>query len=150
MTAEGIDIEKISPMLAARGYAGLGPHCFWFKAALAPQSGKIACPRSGNDKPCRLDLAPLDGFLTLKHKSAVAPAQFTGESLHADHAGRLVVFQNCSALMHDYMRSVDCVSSRYLKEGRIGLTPLDVRERIGRFAKPGIGLSTLKDQLEVR
>jgi hypothetical protein len=33
-----------------------------FKAALAAQSGKIACPRSGNHKPGRLDLAVLDGF----------------------------------------------------------------------------------------
>src|SRR5262245_21476047 len=33
-----------------------------FKAALAAQPGKITCPRSGNDKPCRLDLAVLDDF----------------------------------------------------------------------------------------
>ena len=33
-----------------------------FKAALAAQPGKITCPRSGNDKPCRLDLAALDDF----------------------------------------------------------------------------------------
>ena len=33
-----------------------------FKATLATQPGEIPCPRSGNDKPCRLDLAVLDDF----------------------------------------------------------------------------------------
>ena len=33
-----------------------------FQATLAAQPGKIACPRSGNDKPCRPDLAVLDDF----------------------------------------------------------------------------------------
>jgi hypothetical protein len=33
-----------------------------FKAALAAQPGKITCPRSGDDKPTRLDLAVLDDF----------------------------------------------------------------------------------------
>src|SRR5437763_1052055 len=33
-----------------------------FKAALAAQPGRITCPRSRNDKPCRLDLAVLDDF----------------------------------------------------------------------------------------
>jgi hypothetical protein len=33
-----------------------------FKAALAAQPGKVTCPRSGNDEPCRLDLAVLDDF----------------------------------------------------------------------------------------
>src|SRR6266498_3444253 len=59
-----------------------------FKAALAAQPGKITCPRSGNDKPCRLDLAVLDDFLTLKHEGALASAQFSAESLHTDEAGQ--------------------------------------------------------------
>src|SRR5262245_17045142 len=33
-----------------------------FKAALATEPGKFTCPRSGNDKPSRLDLAVLDDF----------------------------------------------------------------------------------------
>ena len=33
-----------------------------FKATLAAQAEKITCPRAGNDKPCRLDLAVLDDF----------------------------------------------------------------------------------------
>ena len=33
-----------------------------FKAALATEPGKITCPRSGNDRPSRLDLAVLDDF----------------------------------------------------------------------------------------
>src|SRR5205814_9842703 len=48
-----------------------------FKAALAAYPGKITCPRSGNDKPCRLDLAVLDDFLALKHEGALASAQFS-------------------------------------------------------------------------
>src|SRR5581483_3358923 len=55
-----------------------------FKPALTAQPGKLSCPRSGNDKPCRLDLAVLDDFRTLKHEGALASAQFPMESLHAD------------------------------------------------------------------
>jgi DNA-binding response OmpR family regulator len=62
-----------------------------FEAALAAQPGKITSPRSGNDEPFRIDLAPLDDLRTLKHKGTLASAEFSAESLHADHAGRVIV-----------------------------------------------------------
>jgi hypothetical protein len=58
-----------------------------YKTALASQAGKITCPRSGNNNPCRLDPAVFDGFSTLKHEGAFAFGQFSAESLHADQAG---------------------------------------------------------------
>jgi hypothetical protein len=61
------------------------------RAALAAQPRKITCPRSGNDKPCALDLAVPDDFHTLKHEGSLAPAQFSAESLHADEAGGFIV-----------------------------------------------------------
>jgi hypothetical protein len=62
-----------------------------FKATLAAQPGKITCPRSGNDKPRRLDLPVLDNFQALKHEVTLAPAQFSAESLHTDEVGRMIV-----------------------------------------------------------
>ena len=64
------------------------------KAALPAQPGKITRARSGNNKPCCLDLAIVDDFLTLKHESALASAQFTAEPLHADQTGRMIVAQD--------------------------------------------------------
>src|SRR5215510_2924811 len=65
-----------------------------FKAALAAQPGQIPCPRSGNDKPCRLDPAVLDDFRTLKHEGTYASVQFSAESLHADEARGSIVAQD--------------------------------------------------------
>src|SRR5256885_7410969 len=62
-----------------------------FKAALAAQPGKITGPRSGNDKPRRLDLAVLDDFRPLQHECALASTQCAAESLHADEAGGFVI-----------------------------------------------------------
>jgi hypothetical protein len=47
------------------------------KAALATQAQKIAGARSGNDKPCCLDLAFFDDFGALKHEGALAPTEFS-------------------------------------------------------------------------
>jgi hypothetical protein len=41
---------------------------FAFEAAVAAQAGKIARPRTGNDKSFRADLAILDDFPTGKHE----------------------------------------------------------------------------------
>jgi hypothetical protein len=65
-----------------------------FKAPFAPQPGKLACPRSGNNEPFRLDLAVLDDFRPLKDERALASAQFPADSLHAHKAGRFVIAQD--------------------------------------------------------
>jgi len=65
-----------------------------FKAALATQPGKITCSRSGDDEPSCGDLAILDHFRAFEHEGALASAQLSAESLHADEARRFVVPEN--------------------------------------------------------
>jgi len=43
---------------------------------LLPEARKVYRPRSENDKPYRLDLAVLSGFLALKNEGVVAPPVF--------------------------------------------------------------------------
>src|SRR5215471_10220651 len=65
-----------------------------FKTAFAAQTRQITCPRSRNDKPRRRDFAVLDNFGTLKHEGALASAQFSAESLHADERRRSIIPQD--------------------------------------------------------
>jgi len=53
------------------------------KAALATQSGKITRSRPGKYKPACPDLAVLDDFGALQHKSALTSAQFSVKPLQA-------------------------------------------------------------------
>lgn len=50
---------------------------------------------------------------------------------------------------HDHRHFFHFVPGRDLKQARIGLISLDVRERVGRLAKSGIGLGAFDDQLEI-
>src|SRR5215469_1493951 len=56
-------------------------------------AGKRVCPRSANDEPCCPNLAVVGAFRTLKHKSTLASAPSSAESLFAHEAGGSIVVQ---------------------------------------------------------